>query len=158
MVLRQIPQFLTPLRSRIFSRAVTSDSKALTLPRLPIFEALNSHRKSKTAIVHSCSGQKFTYGELLAATARYKERLLVLGKAEKEQDLKGERVAILVENGFDYVGTLFKYALSLVSSGCRMVVLIGATKSINAKHLRLRWYCCATVHKSSNLRNAPRDV
>lgn len=158
MALRQIPQLLAPLRSRIFSRTATSSSEVLTLPRLPIFEALNSHPKSKLAIVHSRSGQKFTYGELLAATARYKDQLLVLSKAEKEEDLKEKRVAILVENGYDYLG-VYPNSSSSLSSRCRMDVLTREViNSINAEHLCIRRYCRAAVYKPSSTRNTPRDV
>lgn len=103
-MLRQIPRSLTPWANRFSSRAATSVPKVLTLPRLPIFEALNSHQKSKPAIIHSVSGNVFTYGELLTATAYYKDWILKLGKAEAKQDLEEKRVAILVENGYDYVG------------------------------------------------------
>lgn len=104
MTLRQIPRYLAPLGNRGFSRAAVLGSKVLTLPRLPIFEALNSHQKSKPAIVHSSTAKIFTYGDLLTAAACYKDRLLELGKAEEKQDLEEKRVAILAENGYDYVG------------------------------------------------------
>lgn len=156
MALRQTPQLL----ARIFSRTATSSPEVLTLPRLPIFEALNSHPKSKLAIVHSRTGQKFTYGELLAATARYKDRLLVLGKAEKEEDLKEKRVAILVENGYDYLG-VYPNSSSSLSSKRRMDVNIltrEAINSIDAEHLCIRRYCRAAVYKPSSARNTSRDV
>lgn len=117
MTLRQIPRFLTPWANGFSSRAAISGPKVLTLPRLPIFEALNSHQKSKSAIVHSSSGEVFTYGELLTATAWYKDWLLNLGKAEATQDLEETRVAILVENGYDYVGAHFN--ISSVHFGVR---------------------------------------
>lgn len=158
MALRQIPRFLAPLRSRIFSRTATSGPRALTLPRLPIFEALNSHPKSNLAIVHSRSGQKFTYGELLIATARYKNQILNLGEAKKEQDLKEKRVAILVENGYDYLGVYFNSSSSLSSKPRVDVLTREAINSINAGHLCLRRYCRAAVYRSSSARNTPRDV
>lgn len=78
----------------------------LTLPRLPIFEALDSHPRSKTAVVRSESGERWTYGDLLADTARYKEKLMFLDE-ESGLDLKERRIAFLAENGYDYVGMLF---------------------------------------------------
>lgn len=104
------------LRQIITSRTITTGSKVLTLPRLPIFEALDSHPKSKTAIVHSRSGRAFTYGDLLAATARTKDWILMRNGAEQGQDLKEKRIAFLVENGYDYVGTHPNTFSSLVST------------------------------------------
>ncbi|CAG8975589.1 hypothetical protein HYALB_00006796 [Hymenoscyphus albidus] len=73
-----------------------------TLPRLPIFEALASHNPRSTAVVHSVSGREFTYGQLFRDVADAKARL---GR-NNEGVLEGERVAFLVENGYDYVVTL----------------------------------------------------
>lgn len=106
MMLRRFSQFFPRLGSFAARRAIaTGSQEKLTLPRLPIFEALNSHPRSKTAIVHSKSGKSFTYGDLLVDTALYKDRLLKLSRA-KEEDLREGRIAFLVENGYDYVGTL----------------------------------------------------
>lgn len=74
---------------------------ASTLPRLPIFEAITSHDPKTTAIVHYPSGRSFTYGELIHDVADATEELRA--KAGR-QELFGERVAFLVENGYDYVG------------------------------------------------------
>jgi acyl-CoA synthetase (AMP-forming)/AMP-acid ligase II len=71
-----------------------------TLPRLPVFEALARHDPKSTVVVHSASGRKFAYGELLSDVAEGKERLL----KEGEGKLVGERIAFLVENSYDYVG------------------------------------------------------
>jgi len=73
---------------------------ASTLPRLPIFEALSKHVPKSTVVVHSASGRKFTYGELLSDVAEEKERLLKEGGGK----IDGERIAFLVENSYDYVG------------------------------------------------------
>jgi hypothetical protein len=86
------------------STAIGLQQQKLTLPRLPIFEALASHPKDDTAVVHSASGRSFSYGNLLADTALYKEQLLKLTGSEKQQNLEEKRVAMLVENGYDYVG------------------------------------------------------
>jgi malonyl-CoA/methylmalonyl-CoA synthetase len=75
---------------------------ASTLPQLPVFEALARHNPKSTVVVHSASGRKFTYGELLSDVAEGKERLL----KEGEGKLVGERIAFLVENSYDYVGAL----------------------------------------------------
>ncbi|KAL9066837.1 MAG: hypothetical protein Q9157_007008 [Trypethelium eluteriae] len=76
---------------------------ASTLPKLPLFEAIAGHDPNSTAIVHSLSGRSFTYGELLKDVAETKENLknTVHGK-----DLAGERIAFLIENGYDYVVTM----------------------------------------------------
>lgn len=75
---------------------------ASTLPRLPIFEAITSHHPQTTAVVHNPSGRAFTYGELCRDVADATEALK--SKAGR-RDLFGERIAFLVENGYDYVGT-----------------------------------------------------
>ncbi|MCJ1336925.1 hypothetical protein MMC09_002203 [Bachmanniomyces sp. S44760] len=76
---------------------------ASTLPKLAIFEAIASHDPQSTAVIHSTSGRTFKYGQLLHDVADAKEKLhqSAGGKA-----LIGERVAFLVENGYDYVVTL----------------------------------------------------
>jgi acyl-CoA synthetase (AMP-forming)/AMP-acid ligase II len=74
---------------------------ASTLPRLPIFEAIKKHDPESTAVVHSLSGRTFKYGELIndVAAAKYKITQNTGGKSAE-----GERIAFLVENGYDYVG------------------------------------------------------
>ncbi len=74
---------------------------ASTLPRLPIFEAIASHDPQSTAVIHSISGRRFTYGNLLKDVWEAKNSLhqLVGGKS-----VEGERIAFLAENGYDYVG------------------------------------------------------
>ncbi len=74
-----------------------------TLPRLPIFEAVARHDPRSTAVVHSLSGRIFTYGELLADVSRARDRLRDARPAGAGLD--GERIAFLVENSYDYVGT-----------------------------------------------------
>lgn len=75
---------------------------ASTLPRLPIFEAISKHNQDSPAIVHSDSGRTFSYGDLLHDVARRKYSLAT--EVAGSKPLKGERVAFLVENGYDYVG------------------------------------------------------
>jgi malonyl-CoA/methylmalonyl-CoA synthetase len=72
-----------------------------TLPRLPIFEAIASHDRSSTVVIHSQSGRRFTYGSLLRDVADAKNRLL---KEAGRNKIEGERIAFLVENSYDYVG------------------------------------------------------
>lgn len=84
---------------RMTRRNITTE----TLPRLPIFEALSSHNPRSTAIVHSESGDKFTYGSLLSDAAKLRRKLLEKAKVD---DLQEQRIAFLVENGYNYVGAL----------------------------------------------------
>lgn len=72
-----------------------------TLPRLPLFEAISQHDPESTAVVHCLSGRSFKYGELLPDVARTRDRLY---EAAGKPDLRGERIAFLVENSYDYVG------------------------------------------------------
>jgi acyl-CoA synthetase (AMP-forming)/AMP-acid ligase II len=74
---------------------------ASTLPRLPIFEALASHDPNSTVVIHSASGRRFTYGELLKDVADQKGKLVWESRG---RDMNGERIAFLVENSYDYVG------------------------------------------------------
>ena len=72
-----------------------------TLPRLPILEAIASHDPKSTVVVHSVSGRKFAYGELLGDVGRVRDRLR---EARGGADLDGERIAFVVENSYDYIG------------------------------------------------------
>ncbi|KAK8122022.1 acetyl-CoA synthetase-like protein [Apiospora sp. TS-2023a] len=73
---------------------------ASTLPRLPLFEAISKHDPDSTAVVHCLSGRSFKYGELLPDVARTRDRLY---EAAGKSDIRGERIAFLVENSYDYV-------------------------------------------------------
>jgi malonyl-CoA/methylmalonyl-CoA synthetase len=77
---------------------------ASTLPKLPLFQAITRHDPNSTAIVHYPSGRNFTYGELVHDVADATEQLK--GKAEGNS-LPGQRIAFLVENGYDYVGARY---------------------------------------------------
>jgi malonyl-CoA/methylmalonyl-CoA synthetase len=74
---------------------------ASTLPRLPIFEAIASHDPYSTAVVHAISRRSFTYGELIKDVAEAKHKLHLEAGTDR---LDGQRIAFLVENGYDYVG------------------------------------------------------
>ncbi|TID22998.1 acetyl-CoA synthetase-like protein [Venturia nashicola] len=76
---------------------------ASTLPKLPLFEAIARHDPKSKAVVHYPSGRSFTYGELVHDVADATERLK---EKAKGNSLPGERIAFLVENGYDYVVTL----------------------------------------------------
>jgi hypothetical protein len=84
-----------------------------TLPRLPVFEAIAKHDLSIPAVVHNPSGRTFTYGELAKDVADSTQRLKenAGGKA-----LSGERIAFLVENGYDYIGMNVRDARRLTDS------------------------------------------
>lgn len=74
---------------------------AFSLPRLPIFESLTKNDPSTIAVIHSDSGRSFTYDELVKDVAAGREKL----QAQAQRDnIKGERIAFLIENGYDYVG------------------------------------------------------
>lgn len=74
---------------------------ASTLPRQPIFEAIAAHDLKRTAIVHNPSGRAFTYGQLAHDISN---AVRDLKSRAAGKSLEGERVAFLVENGYDYVG------------------------------------------------------
>ncbi|KKO97527.1 hypothetical protein THAR02_10366 [Trichoderma harzianum] len=81
-------------------------STSAALPRLAIFEAVARHDPDALAVVHSLSGRRFTYGQLLGDVRRARARLLEARGKSTGDDLDGERVALLVENSYDYVVTL----------------------------------------------------
>lgn len=76
---------------------------AAALQRSAVFEAIRKHDPSSTAVVNYDSGVAFSYGSLLRDVARAKERLL-RDTGKSESGIAGERVAFMVENGYDYVG------------------------------------------------------
>jgi malonyl-CoA/methylmalonyl-CoA synthetase len=71
------------------------------LPALPVLEAISSHEPNSTAVIHSASGKRFTYGELLKDVAKARDRLC---ENACGHSIDGQRIAFLVENGYDYVG------------------------------------------------------
>jgi malonyl-CoA/methylmalonyl-CoA synthetase len=81
----------------------SSTRMASTLPRLPLFDALTRRDAQRTAVVHSLSGRTFTYGELVNDVAAAKDKLQ---RNTGGQSAEGQRIAFLVENGYDYVGAL----------------------------------------------------
>lgn len=102
------------LRTRLLARTPQCRSHRIriittrtltTLPRTPFFTALSSHDPSSTAIVHSSTGESFTYGSLLADTLAAKERLLQHTNRD-EKSIVRERVALLIGNSYDYVVNL----------------------------------------------------
>lgn len=74
-----------------------------TLPNLPVFQAISRHDPNSTAVIHSGSGRRFTYGELLSDVAKAKDRLR---SADGKGLPEGERIAFIIENSYDYVGSL----------------------------------------------------
>lgn len=70
---------------------------------MPIFEAIASHDLASLAVIHNPSGRSFTYGQLAHDVAN---RIEALKTNAQGKPLAGERVAFLVENGYDYVGAI----------------------------------------------------
>ncbi|KAL2755757.1 hypothetical protein ACRALDRAFT_1057272 [Sodiomyces alcalophilus JCM 7366] len=93
-----------PAPSRGLRRLNNSSRRMIsTLPKLPLFEAIAGHDPDSTAVIHSLSGRRFRYGELLGDVTRARDQLL---SATGKTSLDGERIAFLVENSYDYVVTL----------------------------------------------------
>ena len=84
-------------------RYITSQSHrmASTLPKLPILEAISRHDPRSIAVIHSRSGRRFAYGELLKDVADASSKLR---QSAGRTNLDGYRIAFLVENSYDYVG------------------------------------------------------
>ena len=77
-------------------------ASTLALPKFPIFEAISRHDPNSTAVAHCLSGRSFKYGELLPDVCRARDQIHA---AVAKTDIRGERIAFLVENSYDYVGT-----------------------------------------------------
>jgi len=72
-----------------------------SLQRSAFTEAIQRHDPGTNAVIHSLSGRTFKYGGLLADVAAAKTSLLQ--KTGKSEDtIQGERIAFLIENGYDY--------------------------------------------------------
>ncbi|KAI4719353.1 acetyl-CoA synthetase-like protein [Aureobasidium sp. EXF-10727] len=79
-------------------------ARLASLPHTPLFEAIKLHDPESTAVIHSLSGRQFSYGSLLKDVAVAKQRLAD-DAGRNAEALQGERIAFLVENSYDYVGT-----------------------------------------------------
>ncbi|KAI9842049.1 MAG: hypothetical protein M1838_003309 [Thelocarpon superellum] len=73
-----------------------------TLSKLPLFEVLAGHDSRAPAIVHSGAVKGFSYGQLLRDVSKAKDTLASYGPNRR----RGQRVAFLAENSYDYVVTL----------------------------------------------------
>ncbi|KAK4157737.1 acyl-CoA synthetase family member 3, mitochondrial [Chaetomidium leptoderma] len=100
-ILRPVLRPVSLLLSR--STGVTRIRMASTLPKLPVFEAIARHDPDSTVVIHSNSGRRFRYGELLGDVCKVRNRLY---ETAGRNDIDGERIAFLVENSYDYVVTL----------------------------------------------------
>lgn len=75
----------------------------VSLQRSAFLEAIRKHEPSSVAVVENATGANFSYRSLLHGVVRAKE-LLLLQTGRSDATISGERVAFMVENGFDYVG------------------------------------------------------
>ena len=76
-------------------------ASSLLLPKFPVFDAIAGHDPHSPAVVHCLSGRTFRYGEILPDVCRVRDRIYA---AAGKSDIRGERVAFLIENSYDYVG------------------------------------------------------
>ncbi|KAK6339778.1 hypothetical protein TWF718_009172 [Orbilia javanica] len=75
------------------------------LPELPLFIAADKHATQfpgKAALIDTKARRTFTYGELLAGTAKIKN-LIFKALGVHNTDIKEQRIAYLVPSGIDYV-------------------------------------------------------
>ncbi|KAK4112029.1 acetyl-CoA synthetase-like protein [Canariomyces notabilis] len=96
----RLPAALAPVLSQC---SLSGVRMASTLPRLPVFEAIARHDPDSTVVIHSNSGRRFRYGQLLGDVCKVRNRLY---DAAGSSQIDGERIAFLVENSYDYVVTL----------------------------------------------------
>lgn len=76
---------------------------AISLHCSAFLQAIQKHEPSSVAVVENDSGASFSYRSLLHAIARAKE-LLLLKAGRSDATISGERIAFIIEPGFDYVG------------------------------------------------------
>ncbi|KAH0543113.1 hypothetical protein FGG08_002539 [Glutinoglossum americanum] len=103
-------------------------STTCALPNLPILEAIASHDPETTAVVHSSTGRRFTYGELLRDIVLAKDRL---NASTKEGGLKGKAVGFIAERSYNYVVTL----LSILANQSIAVPLAATFPATELRHL-----------------------
>ncbi|CBF82751.1 protein sgdD [Aspergillus nidulans FGSC A4] len=89
-----------------------------TLPNLPLFRALKNHDPARLAVVHNPSFRSFTYGNLVADVVKAQDQLWN-SSGRGRDGLRGERIAFLAENSYDYVVIL----LSILASDAIAVPL-----------------------------------
>ncbi|KAF4336576.1 acyl synthetase family member 3 mitochondrial [Fusarium beomiforme] len=77
----------------------------VTLHRSAFFEAILKHEGSSVAIVENESGASFSYSSLLNSVAQAKEQIL-LKTGKCDNSISGERIAFMVESGYEYAVTL----------------------------------------------------
>ncbi|KAL5043437.1 hypothetical protein BDW71DRAFT_188054 [Aspergillus fruticulosus] len=82
-----------------------------TLPNIPLFRALKNHDPASLAVAHNPSFRSFTYGDLIADVVKAQGQLLKSSGCGRD-GLRGERVAFLAENSYDYVVMLFSILAS----------------------------------------------
>ncbi|KAJ2987852.1 hypothetical protein NUW58_g4284 [Xylaria curta] len=77
-------------------------ASTLALPKFALFDVIARHDPNSIAITHCISGRSFKYGELLPDICHARDHLY---RATGKTNIRGERVAFLVENSYDYVVT-----------------------------------------------------
>lgn len=80
---------------------LSSPDSATTLQRSSFLEAIQKHEPASLAVLENDSGASFSYGTLIKSIAHAKDQLL--SKAGRT-DVSGERIAFMVESGYEYVG------------------------------------------------------
>lgn len=117
--LASIPVIASSFAPR-YSRAFSASRQAMAaIQRSAFFEAIRKHDPSSTAVVNYDSGVAFSYGSLLRDVSRAKEKLLK-ETGKDESSIAGERIAFMVENGYDYVGADRLWKTSSNASWCRL--------------------------------------
>lgn len=88
-----------------FKSALIPNPCLMSIPTLPLFSAAQQHARDpqKIAILDTTKQQSFTFVQLLADAAAFKE--CIVGALQLTDDLNERRIAFLVPNGYDYVVT-----------------------------------------------------
>ncbi|KAL4882381.1 hypothetical protein BJY04DRAFT_186971 [Aspergillus karnatakaensis] len=119
---RVLSSLFTCKQCRVLSRpGFAAQARLLaTLPDLPLFRALQSHDPSSIAIVQKPDNGRVesTYGNLLWDVAQAREQLGKLAPGGQD-GLRGERIALVMNNSYQFVVTL----LAIMASGAVAVPL-----------------------------------
>lgn len=131
---------IRPSATKAFSTTFGFAAPMATLQQSAIFEAIQKHDANSTAVIHSISGRTFEYGSVLQDVAAAKDRLLE-ATGKKEDGIAGERVAFLIENGYDYVGAQSLYTTYWTRSH---ELIRMSLPSDPPRHHGLQCHCCTT--------------
>ncbi|KAI3340788.1 AMP-binding enzyme-domain-containing protein [Ustulina deusta] len=116
-------------------------ASTFALPRFPIFDAISRHDPNSTVVAHCLSGRSFKYGELLPDVCRARDQIYA---AAGRTDIRGERIAFLVENSYDYVVTF----LAILASRAIALPLSPPFPAPELQYILTQSQACLLLHSA----------